>query len=378
MPHDGVAGYIAYNVPNKPRAKMRTGKFLGKKLQLNNNYLNPAMLEYLAGKVNMAIFGVENGGGMQFLVGDDITRAYEKSTGCGSCMTGSSCEKVGLYAMNPTRFKLAVLELGANSGRALLVKLDNGDFYLDRVYCDSRSIRDAMYQYAIKEGWYYRDGPEGIGLWHNESRMSDHSMLIASDLEYEDGKVPYMDTFTYGNVHNGCLDISATDGNIDLQSTNGWIEDGGIVCASCDDYANEETYHVVDDETICDDCFDRYYFHCGDCDINYRNNEEHTIDDTCCTVCTACLDNYNFCEDCETYNSETTYLETLEKDVCNHCLRCYQECEGCNEYVPNADIDVDGRCPNCPEPEEEDEPEEQYSLFPEDDEMEVQDEQQRF
>lgn len=353
MPKDGIPGYLAYNIRNKPqRMKMRTGKFLGKQLRLNHNYLSPAILEYLAGKVNMAIFGMEDSDNMTFLVGGAIEDAYENCVGSGSCMAGSDHHKVGLYCMNPTRFQLAVMKLGMNSGRALLSKLDNGSFFMDRIYYDSVSLQEAMTDYAVKQGWYYRNSDSSCSLnRHQLSRKDACDILHVSDLEWEDGRVPYMDTLVSGNINNqGKLDISANNGDIELCSCSGYIEAGGYTCDDCDDhYPDEDSVFFCAGRAVCRSCYYENYFTCDYCGNIRDNNELNEIVDMGISVCDNCTADYGVCDDCDDHVLDRHYMENLDQTVCRACAVEYTQCDNCRNWAKNEDIDENNECPECPD-----------------------------
>lgn len=381
-PLDNVPNYLSYIVSNKDqRMKMRTGKFLGKQLKLNNNYLSPKILEILAGKVNFAVFGKQDN--MKFLTGNDIIDAYANHVGSGSCMTGSDSYKVGLYAMNPKQIQLMVLECGMNSARALLFKLDNGSFYMDRIYSDGRVLHDQMIDYAIKKGWYYRN-PNSCRPTFNSDCLSDTSEIQVSGLNWEDGKVPYMDTFSCGSLpdgSDGLLDISYEKGDIDLTHCGGYINGGGIVCIDCDNYIPPDDIYYYVDDPICGDCRRTNYFFCESCDNLHHNirtreivdlniyvcsdcaNESYVLCEDCEQyvegyehienleryVCNECFENYMRCEDCEGDFEDTVELQGIDKVLCDDCSEAYTQCLDCDDYFDNDDINEHQRCESCME-----------------------------
>lgn len=77
-PDDNSAGFIAYDVPGKNRMKMKTGKFLNRKLNLNNGYLNDVSLRRIADSINEAVNPDYN---CELVSGDTIYQNYKDGIG---------------------------------------------------------------------------------------------------------------------------------------------------------------------------------------------------------------------------------------------------------------------------------------------------------
>ena len=59
IPKDGIRNFISYNVLNKPRMKLRTTRFLSRKLKLNSGFLNDRSLQDLGNIINLELYGVQ-------------------------------------------------------------------------------------------------------------------------------------------------------------------------------------------------------------------------------------------------------------------------------------------------------------------------------
>jgi hypothetical protein len=143
-PEDEDVGKIAYNVPNKPRMKITTGKFLRRKLNLNK-YFNDVDLQAIADNINNELFPEIK---VKLLKGSDITNAYKNCFGVSSCMTNDDAYKTRLYEMNPDRFEMLTMQWKNDEARAILHKLDNNNKLLGCIYSSSSNLKTKMKKYA--------------------------------------------------------------------------------------------------------------------------------------------------------------------------------------------------------------------------------------
>ena len=150
--------------------------------------------------------------------GDDILKSYlcdnydSKSYGYGglssSCMRFERSQKyLKIYTQNPDKVSCLTLFNPDNNkirGRALIWKLDNGDYYMDRIYT-SNDYKNVFLKYADKNNIdTYGDNP-------------NDRITLTNKGEYD--YYPYMDTFDYYTPDSGVL--SHSDGEISLKSTDG-------------------------------------------------------------------------------------------------------------------------------------------------------------
>lgn len=308
-PNDDTVGFIAFNVPDKARMRIKTARFLTRKLNLNNGFLSDSAISSIANKINSKLFPDIR---TELISGEQITEAYHKAIGSGSCMTQDCCSYTKLYEMNPDKIQMLVMYYMNDTARAILYKLDNGEYYLDRVYASCKGLEAKMDDYAYEQNWH-RYGM--VALLTTEQKEN----LTISDLHYEDGHVPYMDTFG-GSIHKDKLTLSYNNCDLSLDSTCGYIEDG-YVCEGCDEHISENDAISVGDYTYCEHCVDN---------------------------------SFTYCEYCGGYvdNDDIVYITDEDTCVCEyHASRDYTKCNDCGEWFNPEDIDEDGHCSEC-KPEE--------------------------
>jgi len=298
-PDDGIVGFIAYNVPGKDRMKMKTGRFLTRKLGLNNGFLADQQIQSIAAKINMEFFPDIT---IRLDKGKRITLNYENAIGGTSCMTEGNANCTRLYESDSDRFQQLIMIYGSNSARAIVHKLDNGQYLLDRVYADSEELKEVMQNYAIEHNWLYRTS--NLPGRNNISNGLS-SECIVSDLCYEKGEVPYMDTLTQYCIENGRLTIfhpsvdKRSDGELD--STCGELEDKDYItceCCGCRYYIDYSYY--IGDYNYCESCYNKHFFYCECCQEDCSKEDMVLIMGTDICVCQHCADrHYHQCRDCE-------------------------------------------------------------------------------
>jgi hypothetical protein len=163
-----------------------------------------------------------------------------------SCMRYNSCQPFfDIYVWNPDVCKLIIKKNSAGdkiSGRALLWKLEDGRWYMDRPYTILNSDEVLFNEFAKKRGYIkFIDEPEDISV-----KLGDHEYTT----------YPYMDTFLCYNPDLKRLsddwNLWPLSGYIKLQDTEGgfvtnkvvrsefrdqWIpEDQAIFCDDIQDY----------------------------------------------------------------------------------------------------------------------------------------------
>ncbi len=344
-PEDETSGFLAYSVgDDKPRMKIKIGRFFTKKLQLNSGYLNDVAIHKISTAILMKLWpNIKT----ELVKGSDITIAYADEVGGHSCMTGGCSDYTRLYEANPYRFQMLIMRHGNNSARAIVHKLDNGKYLLDRVYSDCEDLKTMMVNYAIDHNWHYHGGICCV----------DESELVVSDLCYCDGEVPYMDTLTEYRLSGSKIDIMYSGGDGTLDSTCGDIENRNC-CESCGDAMCDDDTHYVGDYCYCEHCYCANFFRCEHCEEDQSNNDQVHIKDENIYICQYCANsNYHQCKDCSDYYSIDGLHDTYyEQYVCESCIENYVYCEGCNEYFTHDDKgENDEYCKNC-QPEDEDIP----------------------
>ncbi len=345
IPEDGTRNYIAFDVPNKDRMKLRTSRFLSRKMKLNSGYLSDSSLQNLSNIINLELYGIQTDD-IRLLSGSEITDAYRHNFGASSCMTGDCCDYTRLYEANPKRFKLLTMKFSNDEARAVLSTLDDGTKYLDRVYGSSEAIKDKMKEYAADNNWQCYGNSVNYGT------------LVISNLSFESDEIPYMDTFTCGTIVNNELVISATGCcEYDLTGTDGELA-SGYSCENCGDNVHEDDARCTDDDGVyCQSCYERYFSYCDECETDCNIDDIVSIDGGNRYICQGCAEsNYYLCDDCNKWVSESEYSENLEKTLCSDCTDSYIRCDDCDQLFESTDIttrDDRNYCDDClPEPDD--------------------------
>lgn len=347
VPEDGSTGFIAYDVPSKlDRLKIKTGRFLTRKLHLKGILRDLCLLE-IKDNIDRSLFG-ECSTEIELVSGQNITQAYEDEIGGCSCMTGGCAEYTRLYQENPNKFRMLIMREYNNSARAIVHKLDNGDFYMDRVYSDSECLKERMVQYASEKGWHNRLS-NAAGF---TGATCDKGLLRVSGLDFTDGEIPYMDSLQGAEISNGLLNISAYGGTYTLDGTDGSLG-SGETCSNCGERTDEDTvYHADDGNAYCESCYCELFAYCEECYNTVSADDIVKIEDTDQYVCQYCADDkYYKCIGCGGYFDKDV-SETHDGDVL--CIPCIEKnhtmCNECGEWFLTEDI-ADGYCVDC-NPEE--------------------------
>lgn len=165
--------------------------------------------------------------------GQDIIKYYNKDNyHINSGNLGSSCmndprkgKYLKMYSLNPSVVEMLVLYpediRDKIIGRALLWKLPNGRFFMDRVYVAKDSDEYMFIEYAKAKGYIYKssqtygwdydfiDGKTG-----NRERHYFDIQLENTDFDY----VPYLDTFQFYHKENGIISNNGRD----ISHSEGW------------------------------------------------------------------------------------------------------------------------------------------------------------
>jgi len=363
-PKDGTVGFLAFNSGSK-RMKIKTGRFLAKKLQLNNGVLPDEVIQKIAAQINEQLFSDLR---VELCTGEEITINYYKAVGGSSCMTGDNYKKTKLYEVNPDRFHQLVMYLANDSARAIVSKLDNGQYLLDRIYSSNSYLNQLMENYAKKHNWYYRKyNSAGVScLLLNGKEVTDYSIFVVSGLKYKDGEIPYTDTLAYYRIEGNTLTLLHPQAGYYEGRTNteGYLEES-CTCTVCGEDCREDETVTINDERVCEDCLEHDFVYCDECeeyvhynDIQYVSSTEMHVCDaclsdyyTCCDncgeycrtvdsftvsgggkVCGVCIENYYLCSDCEEYHPSTNYVKGEDEYVCDDCIGSYAQCSECGEF----------------------------------------------
>jgi hypothetical protein len=179
--------------------------------------------------------------------GEDIKKWYlkdnydrERGQLGNSCMRYRSCQDFfDIYVKNPEVCQLLILKPDDDKdkikGRALVWKLTDGEYYMDRIYTINDSDKILFQDYArinkIKNSF---------------DNNSGNSQLIVKLGDYTYQKYPYMDTFVVYNHTTKILrddeDLWPGQGYISLQDTQGGFRSDDAVYSNWqDEYINRES-----------------------------------------------------------------------------------------------------------------------------------------
>jgi len=349
-PEDNTHGFIAYDVPDKDRRKMKIGRFLTRKLDLNDRYLNDVSLRKIADFINEKI----NPNLVYRLdCGNDIHRNYRNRIGGESCMTGSDADKIGMYVKNPDVYRQIILEYGNDSTRAMIIKLDNGMILMDRIFSTSEFLISKMREIAKKNKWHYRKHTSAgypVICDYEGMDVADYSDFVVSNLIYEDGEVPYQDTLTRYKLSGNKISLMhgysglKCDGIVD--STNGYIPNQ-YTCPSCDENVGEDNlfYSEITGNSYCEACWNGMFTLCDRCEEYCLDEDMVHIADVDERWCEDCVENYaRRCVDCGEGNVKD--YEIIEDLVfCLVCADKKYKCCKCNEH--HLELNNNDLCRDC-------------------------------
>jgi phage antirepressor YoqD-like protein len=230
--YDYVNGYNGvWN--SKSRVEIKIGKFIKK---VNPEFTDKEIEDFV--NKFKALHKTRKKPKMKLISGDDIKYWYDqdnythtpenrKENGLGSL--GKSCMRYGyqffdLYAKNPQVCKLLILHPYDSEdtilGRALIWKLTDGRFYMDRIYTHFDSDVHIFRTYAQKKGWLMHY--DYLNRYKKEERL---------EIELKESKFksyPYMDSFSILYLERNILcneerNIRRKDGELiyHLKTANG-------------------------------------------------------------------------------------------------------------------------------------------------------------
>ncbi len=212
-------------------------------------------------------FEVVNGEKIRYWYFYKRYKEYRGGTLWNSCMRYDRCQEYfDIYVNNPDKINMLILKDKENQelivGRAILWKLDRPNVtFLDRVYYNEDYIVNIFMDYAIRNGWYYKNG---LGIYSPDGIRSMGDLLVR--LKPESYRYyPYVDTLCYYNPNTGEMgtdvdgyELSSTDGMVQEEEDNvtdfrgdNIPRDEAIWCDIGDAYCHQ-------DEVIYLDYYDQY------------------------------------------------------------------------------------------------------------------------
>ena len=246
---------LPYNIRDKKRGsefwtKARTDIGVGRWVrriftEVHKSTVLDSKIEEFVNLYKSAIDG-EDLNNFELVNGEDIKKWYHENNYelrrgqlGNSCMRYHNCQDFfDIYVKNPEVCQLLILKPDDDKdkikGRALVWKLTDGEYYMDRIYTINDSDKLLFQDYArvnkIKNSFDNNSGDSELIV-----KLGDHT--------YE--KYPYMDTFIVYNPTTKILrddeELWPGQGYIRIQNTNGGFEAEDAVYSSWDDeYINRE------------------------------------------------------------------------------------------------------------------------------------------
>jgi len=295
-----------------------------------------------------AEYDIQNNAFSRFRIvsGEDIrkyysSKSYSEISGQlgNSCMRYDSCQPyLDIYVENDPKISLVIL-LSENdddkiTGRALLWTLDTpeGVLFMDRIYTINDSDVNLFIEYAIKNGYVYKQ-TQAVGtkdfMKNGESFPIDEMKLFVGKGRED---FPYVDTLQYYSPYTGI--ISSETGQYTLTDTDGHYDeydpcdycsgDGVVECYDCDGSGRQ----------TCNRCDGSGEIECYGCDGSGEV-------DVNCSTC----DGSGEIEDPDDEDSTT---ECPDCDGSGTIRETCEECSGSGyDNCPDCDGSGDEECGTC-------------------------------
>jgi len=211
---------------------------------------------------------------MELVQGEEIRKYYSHKSGssirkgtlAGSCMRYDYCQPyLDIYVENSNIYCLVLKsedEPDKIMARALVWKLVDGKYFMDRIYCTHDYEVGTFIDYARERGWIYKDSqnslPSGLKLGHDY--YNDKLKVQLEKIEFS--SYPYLDTLkwmdwgqkTLSNVNNGTFPLESTEGEMGV-GCDFCSGDGRVDCPECDGDGYED----------CDFCSGNGRIDCPEC-----------------------------------------------------------------------------------------------------------------
>jgi hypothetical protein len=127
-----------------------------------------------------------------------------------------------------------------------------------------------------------------------------------------------------------------------------------IYCFECERelQEGEDKYDIGNENYICEDCRDNYYYYCDDCDELVLGEDTIAVNDNHRFVCENCADDYYTCSHCRgLFDPGHIAVDTYYITLCDDCYENhYFVCEDCGDVYRIEDGRyIDGRvyCESC-------------------------------
>jgi len=262
------------------RTELGVGRFATKISQKAGKNFTPVQINTFVDKFKAyRDFQTTKKDKFEVVSGEEIRKWYDEDTYedaeyhlSNSCMRYARCQRyLNIYVENPNQVSMVILK-GTDPnliiGRALIWKLKDGNYYLDRPYANNDEDINLFKEWGRSKGYTVY----GASYDHKEV------VLDKADFSY----YPYMDTFKYLNRDEKLLstDASEFDNNnqdwVKLESTGGDFEEAerGVYSEYYGEYIDEDSAVWAEDIQSYIHSDDSYYLEYKD---SYVHNDADVV-----------------------------------------------------------------------------------------------------
>lgn len=210
---------------------------------------------------------------------------------------------------------------------------------------------EAASKAIISEGTHYRDYYHFNNCNLSTLKGEEDKPIIQFVVGHDPICIDCGEIHTKTNNINCCqVDYECDDCGRELSEENAIEVSGNYYCRECVRYCYHcEEYHRDEEhwiegigEYVCDYCARESgeYFFCEDCERWFSVNDGQYIDDE--YICESCYENrYTTCDECGCIvaRSEVTYIDG--NDYCEDCVgRLFVTCDECGDYIRREEIHV--------------------------------------
>jgi len=349
----------------KYRTTTTFGRYIRRKHYDLARYISDRLLESFTSEVMTKIINLKDI--MTILSGHEITKAYYDMVGGHTCMTEHKAKFVRIYAENPEKVQLLVLN--NCKARALLWTTDNGVKLIDRIYPNGGQHINLYQKWAKENNAFVREHhsiPNKKEIFFIDN-TEKHMITLRSPSH---NIYPYMDTFRYAWMDNNLIKLSnvlCEETTTILESVSGIWQDNRPVCSICriKQYHKQllrnrhlEQYYCKDcsricmccsypvpkqeivtkivqgkEITACKPCFSRQFIKCNDCNELNNINEMFPIKNKG-RICKNCVNNYIKCNYCNYYDKKIIKENDKGIKICDSCFNAfYKKCNECGNIT---------------------------------------------
>lgn len=332
---------------------------------IEDNKLDP-YIEYMSNNLKSL-------GKLQFKISGKISEVYgiqeaaDSETVTKSCMRPGSthnCKTQAKFYDNIGGLKIIY---GTNADnnltfRALLWRLDNGKFLLDRVY-GKKSNELYLHDLARERGWLWRNfSTDDPYIRENKNDKITYNATFTSNVNIKNriifSGVPYVDTLAhvedykiFRNKSTGkSMQVSSSEGRLSMTY--------GDTCKFCktehiDEDSAIDIYSYTKDSKlayICEKCYPEYFRDCPHCGKKHYRNNMILVNGK--YYCASCKDElFTYCTDCRKLILRSEIKQHSDKKLCSTCHTKYvKECNECGTFHSVSDLAKVGRryiCATC-------------------------------